>query len=126
MSCYCDSEYPTMFNEAWRKAAKQHKCCECGKTIEKGQDYQYVTMVFEGEFLTYKTCEKCADLRDALGDISCPTFRGLQEEYFEYLNQTLPSGKRDEVYSKVFPRTAKKLESKPQGWNHIPVEPDDL
>lgn len=103
MSCYCDYDAPTMFSEVWHKAAKEHKCCECGGVIGNGQQYQHVAAVYDGTFRTYKTCEKCADLRDALQEVSCPTFCGLAEEYFEYLNQFLPSQKRDEVYYNVFP-----------------------
>lgn len=106
MSCYCDFDgYPSVYRERWSTAKIVHKCCECGATIHPGNKYQYVSMVWDGDFLTYKTCERCADLRDALSEVTCPQFRGLQEDYFNYLDSTLPRERRDAVYRRVFPST---------------------
>jgi len=101
--CYCDYDMPSMHIEAWHKARKQHTCCECGQAVIIGQQYQRVALVFEGQFSTYKTCERCADLRDALAAVSCPSYRGLREEYWNYLEQWLGSERCAETYRRVFP-----------------------
>lgn len=103
MTCYCDYDYsPSMYSETWHKARKEHKCCECKRTIHPGEDYQRVSGVWDGEFSTYKTCERCADLREALAAVSCPTFRGLQEEYWNYLDGLLPRDECQAAYARVF------------------------
>lgn len=104
MGCSCDYDStPSMHSEAWYKARKQHKCCECRQPIEIGQQYQRVSGVWDGKFFTFKTCERCADLREALSEISCPTYRGLSEEYFNYLDGWLAAEERDNAYRRVFP-----------------------
>ncbi len=106
MTCYCDYDSsPSMHSEVWHKAKKEHKCCECGQAIKAGQQYQRISGVWDGDFSSYKTCERCADLREALSEVSCPTYRGLSEEYFNYLDSWLLAEKRDETYRRVFPVT---------------------
>ena len=103
MTCYCDYDsMPSMYSETWHKAKKDHRCCECGKTISVGQQYQRVVGVWDGDFSSYKTCERCAGLRDALAEVSCPTFGGLQDEYWNYLDSCLLSEQRDATYRRVF------------------------
>lgn len=48
------------------KARKEHRCCECRATINKGELYQREGVVFEGTARTYKTCSKCKKLRQEL------------------------------------------------------------
>ena len=51
-------EYPT--------ARKSHSCCECKGAILNGETYQRVSGVWSGGLglCTFKTCFKCARLRD--------------------------------------------------------------
>lgn len=59
--CDCDSSsYP--YRSVMRKAAKPHKCCECGFTIKIGDRYQYVTGLCEGSWFDCHTCKDCVDL----------------------------------------------------------------
>jgi len=44
------------------KARKEHKCCECHRTIKPGEHYQRVTGVWDHDPNTFKTCTECADL----------------------------------------------------------------
>ena len=83
--CDWDSEAPSFFRETWVKARKEHKCCECGEVIKNGDEYQYIAGSWEGDLSTFKTCERCADLRDALVEIVCPEFGKLKEAYWQYL-----------------------------------------
>jgi len=47
-----------------RKAIKKHICHECYRTIEKGEQYEYVSGMVEGDFFTNKTCSECLSLRN--------------------------------------------------------------
>jgi hypothetical protein len=63
MSCYCDYSYPDFYVDRMVKAKKNHRCDECGRTILAGEKYEYVSAVWEGDFSTCKTCDKCLELR---------------------------------------------------------------
>lgn len=43
------------------RAAKDHKCCECGKLIMEGTEYWYYTAVYRhvNKWLAFKTCVMC-------------------------------------------------------------------
>ena len=66
--CSCaygqEGELPEAFSEKMRKAIKQHKCCECGRTIERGELYRYASGIWEGRPNSYKTCLDCRILGD--------------------------------------------------------------
>lgn len=47
-------------------ARKSHKCEECGREIPSGQQYEYVSGKFDGDFFYVKTCMDCVDIRDGL------------------------------------------------------------
>lgn len=100
-SCCYDYDAPEFFNETWAKARKPHKCCECGAQIKPGNTYQRAAGKWGGELYSYKTCEKCADLRDSLADVCCPLFRGLYEAYWEYLFSFLGSEDAEIIYHRV-------------------------
>jgi len=68
MSCYCDFEEPSVYNKTTPKARKVHRCSECGATIQKGERYENVSGVWDGYADTYKTCERCLDLRNFVED----------------------------------------------------------
>ena len=65
MECYCEpmdaDEGCTVWEVSWRKARKEHKCCECNDTIKLGDRYEYIFSIFEGDVNQYKTCEFCAN-----------------------------------------------------------------
>lgn len=56
---------PSAYRDTWRKARKAHRCCECGETIEPGARYLDTTGVWEGGPNRYRTCEGCAEIREA-------------------------------------------------------------
>jgi len=88
LTCSYDPyDIPELYREVYRISRKKHKCCECGKEIPVGQEYQVCEGKWDGFFRTFKTCEKCADLRSSLEDAGwCPAFGDLSEEYDEYLD----------------------------------------
>ena len=45
---------------------KKHKCCECSKTIEKGEIYQLLSGIYDNEPFCEKTCLNCAIIRDVI------------------------------------------------------------
>ena len=89
MSCCIDyDDQPSVYREEYKKARKQHKCCECLSCIHIGEKYQHITGLWDGRWQTFKTCEKCADLRDSLNQVICISLGELREEYKEFLNET--------------------------------------
>jgi hypothetical protein len=46
------------------RARRQHTCCECHGPIVIGMRYQLVTGRWDGQFESWRTCLRCADLRD--------------------------------------------------------------
>ena len=41
----------------------RHHCFECGNEIAPGQKYERVTALYDGLFGTFKTCQRCRNLR---------------------------------------------------------------
>ena len=76
-----DSETPSVFENKQVKARKKHKCCECYSIIAPGDDYYRAKGCWDGEWLTYKTCAACDQLRHDLNDqyYGMPPFEGLRE-----------------------------------------------
>jgi hypothetical protein len=61
--CWVDyGEDWDVFREETRTARKAYKCCECGRTIEPGEPYQYASGKPCGydSWETYHTCQHCA------------------------------------------------------------------
>ena len=105
---YYDNDMPSFINTEWRKARKQHKCCECGGKINPGETYEYICGKWD-YFDTFKTCEKCADLRESMMNVSCPYLGGLREDYIEYL-QAIGQHKYDEDKDEyIYPENHMKL-----------------
>lgn len=63
--CGCDGESPKAFYESVRIARKQHKCCECGSTIDPGEKYEHVKGLWYDDWEEFKTCMTCANIRNA-------------------------------------------------------------
>jgi hypothetical protein len=87
-----EGDLPSAYWEQWRVAKKEHKCCECGKPISKGQRYEYWRCVDGGEFSVYKTCEICQEIRTAFHCNGSWTFTTLWEEIEEILFPEMTTG----------------------------------
>jgi len=55
---------PSCFSRKQRRAAKQHRCCECRGMIQTGELYLYASGVWDGTPASFRTCGDCAKLRD--------------------------------------------------------------
>jgi len=60
------SIHPDAYWERYPVAKKEHRCCECDKTIRAGNKYRNVSGIWEEEFTTYKQCLRCASVMKAL------------------------------------------------------------
>lgn len=86
MDCLCNTscdiyddsgENLSFFHETFRKARKDHICCECKRVIKKGEKYEYITACWECIGVeNYKTCLGCARLRKD----TCAAVGFLKEE----------------------------------------------
>lgn len=54
-----DGDNCDFYTENIRKSRKNYICCECFRPICKGERYQNVFGVWEGQAHTYRTCEHC-------------------------------------------------------------------
>ena len=68
MNCTCDyfgdnGEPVSCPTIRWQKARKRHKCDECMRTIEPGEEYENYKGVSDGEWFVHKTCLGCARIR---------------------------------------------------------------
>ena len=78
-----DGEAPSVFSCEYPTARKEHKCCECGRTIRIGDRYEMFKGIWEGKAGRFKTCKPCADLRGELAkmdyDREAPPFGYLRD-----------------------------------------------
>ena len=83
MDCSCstgDYDPPAIFSSKEVKARKSHVCCECGGEIKKGDYYEKVKGLWEGEWREFKTCFTCLDVREVY--FPCDEFC-IGEMYYE-------------------------------------------
>lgn len=69
-----------MLNERDVTARKEHRCDECGRAIQSGERYRKEAMLNEGDFVVYKTCEHCLQVRRWLGVVCRGWVYGAVEE----------------------------------------------
>jgi len=67
--CDCFDNQPTFYNATTVKGRKDHRCCECLRTIAKGERHQYVSGLWDGDFSQYRTCQDCLDI---IASLDCP------------------------------------------------------
>ena len=93
--CNCDiDDGPSVSWESNHVSIKTHTCCECGSQIDVGEKYWLLKGVWDGEFLTFKTCEICENIRiEAIAEgAECITLGCLYEEIgskFEYAGRVI-------------------------------------
>lgn len=62
----CDGELPAVSSKITRTARKEHKCYECGSTINKGEKYEVHNGCWDGEWRSYKWCGACVKMAKGL------------------------------------------------------------
>ena len=68
-SCICidvDCEEADLFTEQIVTARSRYKCCECGVTINPGDQHECANGKWHGDFDTFRTCLACMNVRDSL------------------------------------------------------------
>lgn len=59
-----DDSPPSVLNASTVKAAKEHRCTECGELIAKGTKYERAKGCWDGSWSTYRTCLSCVEIRN--------------------------------------------------------------
>lgn len=65
-------------------ARRGHICCECGQKIQRGEQYENVTMALDGDVSRYKTCLICVEIRTKFSCDGSWMFGTIWEELREY------------------------------------------
>jgi|ERR1700744_760855 len=89
----CDHETMTVLVEKLVISRKHHKCYECAREIKPGDKYEIIQGIADGQFMRYKTCVQCVDLREYVRgevDCLCYIFGDLLGECLEYANAAEP------------------------------------
>lgn len=91
MECSCtvdsgyDGEAAEFCREVERKARKSHKCGECRRVINPGENYTYYVGKWDGEIGTHKMCSDC---RSVVAEFfrNSFVFETIWEELSEHIN----------------------------------------
>lgn len=77
--CDYDGDAPKFCVERVYKARKPYWCCECPTRIKAGDQYRLYAGKWD-DFQSYRRCQKCAQISDAMNAIRCTwTFTSLRE-----------------------------------------------
>ncbi len=100
MECGCSHDdsgvgYCEVYEPRNVKARKEHRCCECGATIQVGDVYEYIFTVFDGDTEVVKTCLTCCRIRR---DWSCGVHGGLRQTIWDATGVDYITGEIDERF----------------------------
>ena len=79
--CYWDNP-PTFYDCRTVKGRKEHRCSECLRTIEKGEQHEYVKGLWDGDFGTFRTCGDCMAMTGEI-EVTCWCHGQLMDEIDE-------------------------------------------
>jgi hypothetical protein len=81
-----DFDPPEAYQEALRRARKEHKCCSCWEPIRIGDQYLHISGVWDGRPDSYKWCLDCRELANAApgGDSSYP-LRSMRDHVIDQM-----------------------------------------
>lgn len=91
--CVCDYEPPEFYTREGHRANKQHRCSECGTTIQPGDKYIRTVGKWEGYFGEFKECMNCVSLIEAAQEhfeCFCFTHGNIIEEIQVELEECMP------------------------------------
>lgn len=86
--CYCDYEPAEVYVQTPRLARKVHRCSECGKAIEKGEVYERVFAIWEGDPNDMPMCFHCLSLIEFV-EASVPCFCWTHGNLHEDVRETV-------------------------------------
>lgn len=70
------------------KARRNHMCSECRRTIQPGEIYERVGMLFDGRWSRFKTCAHCMAARSWLEKVCGGFLHGcVKEDLLDHWNQ---------------------------------------
>lgn len=78
----CELEF---YDITWPKAKKEHRCCECRRTIVAGEEYQRWVGKWDGSLSSAKTCLFCCEIRDGFSCGNSTVFGELWSEMKDYI-----------------------------------------
>lgn len=108
VSCFTE-----FYRTCERVAKKEHICCECGKTIQKGERYQYVYGVWEIDGCKdsggSKTCLDCVRTWDFVTDAFYENHNGPSSVIHGMLGEAIDEGVESEFISEKDPLIKKWL-----------------
>jgi hypothetical protein len=81
-SCTCpaDAEPCDVWDEQTRRAARPHRCVECGEPIPVGSQHHYVSALSDGSWSHHRICDLCRRIAD---DLDCWVVGHLWEDLWE-------------------------------------------
>ena len=88
MDCYCDYDPPQFASQTTPRARKAYRCEECGGPIKAGEKYERVSGMWDGYISTFRTCERCYDLRTWLKN-NLPCFCWAHGGMFEEAEESI-------------------------------------
>jgi hypothetical protein len=82
----CADETCVVLHCDTRKARKEHRCVECGRTISKAEKYTHEAVIFDGKVDVYKTCRHCMVVRRWLSaECGGWLYQGVHEDIHEHV-----------------------------------------
>lgn len=111
---YWATDWPVVFEQAYKKASKQHRCCECNSAIEPNLVYLWAKGLWDHQWLAFKTCALCALVYGELGEwvygqladeIQCESWWDLNEFDNPTASETINSAIKHFGLQNIDPQT---------------------
>jgi len=116
-------DYATFCRDCHPIARKVHTCGECMDKIQPGDKYEYVVMLYEGDFTTHKTCSACQEIRDRFFDqyymeMIWETLKDEFDERFPHIGWICRiEGLSEQAIEKLSVKLSGWLEDKAEWWD---------
>lgn len=110
-------DYAELYTETIFKARKPAKCCECYGAINRGEQYEKVVMLYEGEWCTYRTCSQCREIRSVFSCGKGWMFESLWEDMTENVFPILTTATK--CFQKLTPSARLFVLEKWQQWKGL-------
>lgn len=111
--CMADySERPDVYHAALRRARKVRKCEECRRDITIGEKYESASMVYDGYWSRFSTCQHCTVamawlIQNCGGFMHGAVWDDLEEHILEYRRLAFPLSRLSVARRRQWQRFAK-------------------